>query len=100
MLQIAEHELKAKVQNSEEQMSSIELNGTTLTFSDISSLQDTTQWPASSKTRSVIADMLKLDSYQRSLYELDEKHELRLVEFNEVHGYEKLEQQIAGLDSL
>ena len=100
ILQIQEQELKAELQNAEQQIGAVEIEGEALSFSSITALRDSSKWPESSQARSVIADMLKLDSYQKALHELDEEHELRLLEFDQMHGYEELEQQIAELQSL
>ena len=100
ILQIQEQELKAELQNAERQIGAVEIEGEALSFSSIAALKDSSKWPESSQTRSVIADMLKLDAHQKALHELDERHELRLLEFDQMHGYEELEQQIAELQSL
>jgi uncharacterized protein involved in exopolysaccharide biosynthesis len=100
VLQLEKQEDQAELENAEEQIDSFEIDGQPLSFSIISALRDSASWPAPSLARSVIASMVQLDSYQRSLHELEEQHELRLVEFNQQYGYENLEQQIAGQDSL
>ena len=100
ILQIQEQELKAELQNAEQRIGAVEIEGEALSFLSIAALRDSSKWPESSQTRSVIADMLKLDSHQKALHELDERHELRLLEFDQMHGYEELEQQIAELQSL
>ncbi len=100
IFQVEEQAHRAELHNAEERLASIEFNGKSLSFSNISVLTDSSDWPSSAAARSVIANMLKLDSHEQSLQELDERHGLKLVEFNQTHGYEKLEQQISDLDSL
>ena len=109
VLQIAEQELKAELENAEEQLKSIEVNGRVLSLSNIEAMRDSSQWPRSAATRSMILNMhlpvenevvrLKLDANQQDLHELDGRHELRLVEFNRTHDYEKLAQQLAEVES-
>ena len=99
VLQIAEQELKAELENAEEQLKSIEGNGRVLSLSNIEAMRDSSQWPRSAATRSMILNMLKLDANQQDLHELDGRHELRLVEFNRTHDYEKLAQQLAEVES-
>jgi hypothetical protein len=98
ILHVVEQELKAELRNAEEQIGSMEVNGMDLFLSNIEALRDSSQRPASAATRSMIANMLKLDAYQQSLHELDVRHNLRIVEFNRKHDYEKLEHQIGELE--
>ena len=100
IFQLEKQSHRAELDNAEERLGLIEFNGKSLSFSNISTLRDSADWPSSTVARSVIANMLKLDSYQQTLLELDERHELKLVGFNQKHEYEKLEQQISHLDSL